>query len=292
MGFWDKQDKRYTQARSALIFSVVAVGVSAVLVAAIVMMTARKQSQPRKNTIEMSAEAVEVPMPTPRPADLKQARISAWQEQLLTSVQENHWPEAEVLARQILNEDPENGTAWVALAQAQSQTGREQEAMDSLSRALSDQESAPYALYLRSTLLRKNGDLQSAIVDLERASELDPGSIAIWNILLLAKIEAGRDQEVRNIILGYVKAGIPSQESRWLLPAAAMALKDEKPGLAARFFEAFEQISSASLSAELLADPIFDPYRDEERWRHLFAGSRKNEQKTSERPGTSPAAGQ
>ena len=290
MGFWDKQDKRYTQARVALIFSLTALSVSAVLVAAIVFLATRRESPPRE--FEMTAEHVAVPLPTPSADEVRLAKLSAWHERLSESTRDLRWSEMETLALQILEEDPSDAMAWIALARAQQQTGRSNDAMISLAKALSDQEAAPYALYLRAMLLRRNGELQAAIADLEHAANLDPGGIAVGNTLLLTKIEAGYDTEVRNLILGYVKAGIPSQEPRWLLPAAAMALKDQKPALAANFFEAFERITSTSLSAELLADPIFDPYRDEEQWKHFFVKSRENKSGTSAQPGTSPAADQ
>jgi tetratricopeptide (TPR) repeat protein len=292
MGFWDKQDKRYTQARSALIFSVTAVSLSAALVATIVFFATRKQSQPRAGDFEMTEGQVIVPMPTPSPGDLRRARLSAWHERLSECTKNLDWSETEVLALQILEEEPSDAMAWIALARAQQHTGRVKDARSSLSKALGDQEAAPYALYLRATLLRTNGDHEAAIADLEQASDLDPGSIVIWNTLLLAKIHAGRDAEVRNTILGYVQAGIPSQESRWLLPAAAIALKDKKPDLAAKFFESFDRVVSAALSAELLADPAFDPYKNDARWKLLFERAHRTNANLSNQPGTSPAAGE
>ncbi len=288
MGFWDKQDKRYTQARPALIFSITAVILSAALVATIVFFAIRKESQPSTNALGVTTGEAVVALPTPSPEDLRRAKLSAWRERLSESTKDLDWSETKALALQILKEEPSDAMAWIALARTQQHAGRAGDAISSLSKALSDQEAAPYALYLRATLLRGNGDLEAAIADLEQASDLDPGGIAIWNTLLLAKIQAGRDTEVRNTILGYVQAGIPSQKSRWLLPAAAIALRDEQPALAAKFFESFDRITSASLSAELLSDPIFDPYRNEPQWKTLFERSRRKENEPSE-PGAPPA---
>jgi len=121
---------------------------------------------------------------------------------------------------------------------------------------------SPYNRFLRARVLRKRGELAAAILDLEEASKGDPGSIGMSNLLMIFKIQAGREDEVRLMVANYAAVGIKNQADLWLLGAAALALKEGNIPRADASLGGFQAMVDPQLFSELIGDSFFDPYRD------------------------------
>lgn len=115
----------------------------------------------------------------------------------------------------------------------------------------------------RARALREQGKLDVAIRDLEEAAAVEPGNVVASNLLMIVRIENGQADEVRGIVASNQAAEIQSTAELWLFGAAALALHDNDVPGAVEYFGRFRTVSGATLAAQLLRDPFFDPYRND-----------------------------
>jgi hypothetical protein len=71
-------------------------------------------------------------------------------------------------------------------------------------------------------------------------------------------------------VLSYEQLEVSHNSQLWLLGAAAAALQDGNPNRAARALDAFKTAVSPSVFEALLADPFFEPYREDPAIRAFF----------------------
>lgn len=176
----------------------------------------------------------------------------------------------ETTALALLELEPEDGEAWSHLGRVQESRGETKAAIDSFTKAVEFSKEKAFNLYLRAKLLRAQGDLPSAVRDLEEAAQADPSSIGIANSLMIFKIQNGSQNEVRSLVETYEQTGISRNAQFWLLGAAALAMQDGNTIRATRCLEALKLTTAGPLLDELLADPYFDLYRNQADYRPFF----------------------
>ncbi len=259
MAFWDFEDNRYKGARALLIISILGVLVTALGLTLLFWSYDETPAEPAA-----FAPAPEpTPAPPPGPEELRLAKLKELRIALGGAVDERDAAKMESLSRAILEIEPEDSGAWSHVGHARETRGEFSEALISYGKAIQFSESEPYYLYLRARLHRKQGDFPAAIKDLEEAARRDPASAGMANLLLIYKIQAGDAEEVRQIVTTYEQTQIHAQSNLWLFGAAALSLQDGNLNRAARYLDAFRNVAGPAILEELLADPFFDPYRNE-----------------------------
>ncbi len=259
MAFWDFEDNRYKGARALLIISILGVLVTAFGLTLLFWSYDEAPAEP----VAFAPTPEPTPTPPPSPEELRLAKLKDLRIELGRAVNDREAEKMESLSRAILEIEPEDSGAWSHIGYAQQNREEVDEALISYGKAIQFSESEPYYLYLRARLHRKMGNFPAAIKDLEEAGRRDPASVGMANLLLIYKIQAGEVEEVRQIVATYEKTQIHSQANLWLLGAAALSLQDGNFNQATRYFDAFENIAGPAIFAEILADPFFNPYRNE-----------------------------
>ena len=223
------------------------------------------QNQPE--AVEFVAESA----PTPSPEELRQIQISELRSELALAARAQNREKLEASALALLEVEPEDGEAWSHLGRVQESRGDTKEALASFTKAVEFSDQKAFNLYLRAKLLRAQGDLPSAVKDLEEAALADPSSVGISNSLMIFKIQNGGHDEIRFLVETYEKTGINRNAQFWLLGAAAIAMQDGNSVRASRCLEALKLTTSGPLFVEMLADTFFDSYRDEPGYREFFS---------------------
>lgn len=259
MAFWDFDDNRYKGARALLIISILAVLVTAF---GLTLLFWSYEESPAE-VVAFSPTPEPTPTPPPSPEELRLEKLKQLRIELGGAVNARDWAQMESLSRAILEVEPEDSGAWSHVGYAQENREEFSEALVSYGKAIEFSTSEPYYLYLRARLHRKKGDFPSALKDLEEASRRDPASVGMANLFLIFKIQAGEGEEVRQIVNTYEQTQIHAQSNLWLLGAAALAMQDGNFDRAARCLDAFQTVAGSAILAELLADPFFNPYRNE-----------------------------
>lgn len=77
------------------------------------------------------------------------------------------------------------------------------------------------------------------------------------------------------MVANYATVGIKNQADLWLLGAAALALKEGDIPKAGASLGGFQAMVDPQLFSELLADPFFDPYRNQVELIDYFSLSKK-----------------
>ncbi len=258
MSFWDFDDSRYKGARSLAIASMVGVAVTAL------GLTLLFWNYDEKSVEATVATPTPEPTPTqpPSPAQIRQTKIDELRGELKNPIAKKDWDQIEVISKEILELDPEDIEGWRHLGWSQEQREDLDGALSSYTQAIALPASNPYNQFLRARVLRKKGDMASAIRDLEEALKGDPGSVGMSNLLMIFKIQAGREDEVRSMVVNYATVGIKNQADLWLLGAAALALHEGNIPKADASLGGFQALVDPQLFSELLGDPFFDPYRN------------------------------
>jgi len=258
MAFWDFEDARYKGARALAIASIVGVIVTALGLTLLFWNYDEKSSD--SSVVAPTLEPT--PTPPPSPEQIRQTEIEELRAELKEPIAQKSWDQIEVISKKILELDPEDIEGWRHLGWSQEQRGDLDGALVSYSEAISLPGGSPYNRFLRARVLRKRGELAAAILDLEEASKGDPGSIGMSNLLMIFKIQAGREDEVRLMVANYAAVGIKNQADLWLLGAAALALKEGNIPRADASLGGFQAMVDPQLFSELIGDSFFDPYRD------------------------------
>ncbi|MEX1118242.1 MAG: tetratricopeptide repeat protein [Terrimicrobiaceae bacterium] len=258
MAFWDFEDARYKGARALTIASMAGVVVTAV---GLTLLFWNYDEKPA-DTIVAKPTPKPTPTPPPSPEQIRQSQIQELRATLADPIARQDWQQIKSISKSILELDPADLEGWRHLGWSQEQRGELESALASYSQVISLPGSIPYDRFLRARVLRKKGDLAGAIMDLEEASKEDPGSVGMSNLLMIFKLQAGRDAEVRAMVASYAAVGIKNQADLWLLGAAALALKDGNIPRADASLGGFQAVVDPQLFSELLGDPFFDPYRN------------------------------
>ncbi len=271
MAFWDFEDARYKGARALAIASMAGVVVTTLGLTFLFWNYDENSADPT-----VAAPTPEpTPTPPPSPEQIRQAKIEELRGELQVPIVRKDWNQIEVISKKILELDPNDMEGWRHLGWSQEQREDFEGALSSYSHVISLPGSSPYNLFLRARVHRKKGDLAAAILDLEEASKGDPGSVGMSNLLMIFKIQAGRDEEVRSMVANYAIVGIKNQADLWLLGAAALALKEGDIPTADASLGGFQVVVDPQLFSELLGDPFFDPYRNNKELIDYFSLSKK-----------------
>jgi tetratricopeptide (TPR) repeat protein len=271
MAFWDFEDARYKGARVLAIASIVGVVVT---VLGLTLLFWNYDERVDKELVTLPTPEP-TPTPPPSPEQILEAEIEELRREMKVPIAKRDWEQIEVLSKKILGLDPGDIEGWRHLGWSQEQRGDLDGALASYSEAISLPDSNPYNQFLRARVLRKKGDLDAAILDLEQALGGDPGSVGMSNLLMVYKLQAGRDAEVRSMVANYATVGIKNQADLWLLGAAALALKEGDIPRADASFGGFQAVVDPQLFSELLGDPFFDPYRNSAELVEYFSLSKK-----------------
>ncbi|MEX1119061.1 MAG: tetratricopeptide repeat protein [Terrimicrobiaceae bacterium] len=216
--------------------------------------------------------------PPPSPEELRQIQVNDLRGNLEQAAAEQNRMTLETAALALLELEPQSGEAWSHLGRVQQSRGETKEAITSFTKAIEFSQQKAFDLYLRAGLLRAQGDLPAAIQDLEQAAQIDPSSVGIANSVMIFKIQNGGQDEVRSLVEAYERTGIRRNAQFWLLGAAAVAMQDGNAVRATRCLEALQVLIAKPLLAELLADPFFDPYRDQPDFQAFFSNSSSSQQ--------------
>jgi tetratricopeptide (TPR) repeat protein len=157
---------------------------------------------------------------------------------------------AEFHARRALTRSPDNHWAWLTLADAQGQTGRVDEAIDSYQKLIDLNPRYARGLYLRGLLLQQRGRLPEAEDNLARAAKLDSDNPKPW--IFLAEVRARQrkfpeaaaayeqvlalapDSAEAHAGLGYMRALTGRREEAARHWEEALRLQPDFPGLRER----------------------------------------------------------
>ncbi len=271
MAFWDFEDARYKGARALAIASII--GVVVTVLGLTLLFWTYDESPPDAITATPTPEPT--PTPPPSPEQIRQAKVEELRGQLKDPIAKKDWDQIEIVAKKILELNAEDIEGWRHLGWSQEQREDLDGALASYSQTISLPGSSPYNRFLRARVLRKQGDLAAAILDLEEASKGDPGSVGMSNLLMIFKLQAGREEEVRSMVANYATVGIKNQADLWLLGAAALALQEGNIPRAAASLGGFQAMVDPQLFGELLGDPFFDPYRNNIELIDYFSLSKK-----------------
>ncbi len=263
MAYLSARDRRAAKSAKRVLRPLLGVLVALVATGVIIFLAITK-------TAPTSSPAVYAQPVAPNPEDLRSEEIDALQEELSEAARNKDRAKLEEVALAILALDPEHGRAWGTLGRLQSQEGDPAAALVSLNKALEFSKDKTALLAARAGVHRKLEDFPSALADLEEATSLDPSNAGVANRLLIFKIQAGQEDEVRSYISTYEQAAITSQKPLWLLGAAALSMQDGDPQKAARYLDSLKFLLTPQQFAELLADPFFEPYQEETALRRHF----------------------
>ena len=100
-------------------------------------------------------------------------------------------PVSEVREADVIEEPRWTGDAWTAGVEAFGQ-GRDELAVDALKAAVAEREDSSYRHYLLALALRRTGQIDDAVIELERSLELSPAASKTWSAL--ARCELDRDE--------------------------------------------------------------------------------------------------
>ena len=258
MAFWDFEDARYKGARALAIASIAGVVVTAL---GLTLLFLNYNERVDKEMVHVPTPEP-TPTPTPSPEQIRQAQAEEFRAELKGAIAKKDWDQIEAISKKILELNTDDIEGWRHLGWSQEQRGDLDGALASYSKAISLPHSNPYNQFLRARVLCKKGDIDAAIVDLEQASQGDPSSVGMSNLLMIYKLQDGRDDEVRAMVANYAVVGIKNQADLWLLGAAALALKEGDVPRADASLGGFQAVVDPRLFSELLGDPFFDPYRN------------------------------
>jgi tetratricopeptide (TPR) repeat protein len=202
-----------------------------------------------------------VPVPSLTAEQLRQKESEAVREQLRAALANRNWSEIDLISKQILQKEPADGEAWHAQGWVFEKDRSYAEAADAYGKAIKGGFLPPSCLIKRAAMNRRLGKSADAIADLEESIRLDREPIVTPNLLMVAQIEAGNADAVRNSIAAFEKVGIVANADRFLLGKAALEIHDGNFPKAANSLAALQSVVSRPLFAVLVQDSFFDPYR-------------------------------
>jgi tetratricopeptide (TPR) repeat protein len=161
MAFWDFEDARYKGARALAIASVAGVVVTAL---GLTLLFLNYDERVDKEMVHVPTPE---PTPTPSPEQIRQAQAEEFRAELKGAIAKKDWDQIEAISKKILELNTDDIEGWRHLGWSQEQRGDLDGALASYSKAISLPHSNPYNQFLRARVLRKKGDIDAAIVDLE-----------------------------------------------------------------------------------------------------------------------------
>lgn len=192
---------------------------------------------------------------------LRHQEAEAVRAQLRAALADRNGTEVERISKQILQKEPADGEAWHAQGWIFERDRSYAEAADAYGKAIKGGFLPPNCLIKRAAMYRRLGRPADAIADLEESIRLDGEPVVTPNLLMIAQIEAGNADVVRNSVAAFEKTGIVANADRFLLGKAALEIHDGNLSKAANSLAAFQSLVSRPLFAVSVQDAFFDPYR-------------------------------
>ena len=114
------------------------------------------------------------------------------------------------------------GNAWTVGVQAYEQR-RDELAVDALEVAVSEHEDSSYRHYLLALALRRTGQTDYAVVELERSLELSPAASKTWSALARCELDRGETTAARAAVDAALELDLESADAWHLLGRVEMA---------------------------------------------------------------------
>lgn len=252
MAFWDWEDYRYRQERILLIFSVFGIIAGP---AALIWLFNHDAPPAYQPPFELADS-------TPAVSEPDKANLDAMQRDFDAAIEMRDFATAEQVGLRILEARPDSEKVVVQLGRMARDRGKFDEAIGIYDRAIAVQSPLlPYYIYQKTLVLRKMGRFAEAVAEIQRGIKIDPGNVGLNNCLMLAQLEAGNIQGVRDELKSYAMLESDGQKSLWLLGQAALALRDGDFEQARALIAEFQNHVPPSVCDTLLNDPFFDQYR-------------------------------
>lgn len=248
-------DKRYQTFRKQMVWAVL------VGVIFLALLGVFQWLRPLIFPYEVLPEDTPEPVPSLNAEQLRQQELETVREQLRSALANRNWTEIDRISKQILQKEPADGEAWHAQGWIFEKDRLHAEAADAYGKAIKGGFLPSSCLIKRAAMYRRLGKPADAIADLEESIRLDREPIITPNLLMIAQIEAGNADVVRNSVAAFEKAGIVANADRFLLGKAALEIHEGNFAKAANSLVAFQSAVSPPLFAISVQDSFFDPYR-------------------------------
>ena len=131
-------------------------------------------------------------------------------------------PVSDVPEAVVIEEPRWTGNAWSAGVRA-FEEGHDELAVDALRSAVAEREDSSYRHYLLALALRRTGQTEDAVIELERSLELSPAASKTWSALARCELDRGETAAARAAVDAALELDLESADAWHLLGRVEMA---------------------------------------------------------------------
>jgi len=260
MGFWDFHDKRYKQARTLTLVSILALVFSGAGLAALFLwgtrLPALRWEKPAR-TAATATPSPDLPSPTPLPDVTPPAFDLAMQ-----AIREGDLPEAETDLKNAIARGERVEESLSFLGMVLKKNKKYDEAISIFDQSIA-KTPKPDLFFDRAKCHDILGHTAQAGADYDTAVAKAPANPLFTNKRYLFRIRSGREDEVAQFVSFQISLGTTEGNDTWIMAAAAVALRQGHPVSAVPFLRTGRELLTRQDFVFLLEDPLFDTYRTE-----------------------------